>query len=322
MPSLRVLMASSLVALAQAKWFEDSADPQMQNQEQPRALEGILPDAAMLDRRQTQQQNNTIVNGSIDMAKWERDTTKACIDALGQLSGATNPSGTSVCYNLMSLDSSVGSGKFMADLRLFQVSSASGDFAGVAPANVAARVAFSGASVMLVSNVVATASDSAELKLMRRQNAQAPVLIRTYQLAGTIDGEKLADQVDKGLLESWITPTVSLTATNLRGQQVSTQVTSNEAIFVNGIFSNDVTLSDFARAQLAVDDVKAALANGTAAFVVPGVNILIEPIGLWIAVVWTIIGFSAYGFGTYERYNHRDAYRTRKARSGNSKGTI
>lgn len=113
-----------------------------------------------------------------------------------------------------------------------------------------------------------------------------------------------------------MTPAVSLTATNLRGQQVSTRVTSNEAIFVNGIFANDVVLSDFARAQLAVDDAMAALRNGTAAFVVPGVNILIQPIGLWIACVWAILGFSAYGFGTYERYKHRDAYRARRARAG------
>ncbi|KAH7035898.1 uncharacterized protein B0I36DRAFT_238830 [Microdochium trichocladiopsis] len=279
----------------------------------------------MLDRRQTQQNNssNVVSSSAVDMAKWETDTTNACMKALSQITAATNPSGTSVCYNLLSLDSTPGSGKFMADMRLFQVSTASGDFAGVSAANVAAKVAFSGASVMLVSNTANTgAGMETDLKLLRRQSGAAPMLIRTYMLAGTIDANKLADKVDKGLLESWITPMVTLSATNGLGQQATTRVTSNEAIFVNGVFANDVVLSDMARAQLAVDDAIAALKNGTAAFVVPGVNILIEPIGLYIACVWTIIAFGVYGFGTFERYKHRDAYRTRKARAYGKSGTI
>lgn len=193
MPSLRTLVTSGLVAIAQAKWFEDSADPKMKTP-QLRDLEDILPEAVIIDRRQSQANNTAIVSGSIDMAKWDSDTSAACMKALSQITAATNPSGTSVCYNLMSLDSTPGSGRFMADMRLFLVSAPSGEFSGVSPTDVAARVAFAGASVMLVSN---TASNNTAQKLMGRQSITAPTLIRTYMLAGTIDSDKLAAKVDK-----------------------------------------------------------------------------------------------------------------------------
>lgn len=110
-------------------------------------------------------------------------------------------------------------------------------------------------------------------------------------------------------------PTVTLTGKNLEGQQVSTNVSSNEAAFVNGIFSTDVVMSDFALASLAVENITAQMLEGTVAFVLPGVNILIFPVGLIITSIWLVVGFGFYAFGTYERYNYRDTYRRRKARA-------
>lgn len=114
-------------------------------------------------------------------------------------------------------------------------------------------------------------------------------------------------------------PTVTLTGKNLAGQTVSTNVSSNEAAFVNGIFSTDVALSDFSIASLAVDTITAQMHNGTVAFVLPGVNILIFPVGLVLTSIWLVIGVGFYAFGTYERYNYRDTYRSRKARMDGSK---
>lgn len=111
-------------------------------------------------------------------------------------------------------------------------------------------------------------------------------------------------------------PTVSLKGVTSAGNTVSTNVSSNEAAFVNGVFSNEVIMSDLALAQLAVNDQIAGLKNGTVAFVLPGVNILILPVGLIVTSIWTFAGLAVYGFGTFQRISYRDSYRSRKARAG------
>jgi len=110
-------------------------------------------------------------------------------------------------------------------------------------------------------------------------------------------------------------PVLTLSATNGQGRQVSTNVSSNEAVFVTGVFSQEIVMSSFRLAELAVEDEIARLRNGTSAFVLPGVQIMIFPIGLVITSLWMVIGIGAYAFGTYNRYNFRDNYRRRMARA-------
>lgn len=114
-------------------------------------------------------------------------------------------------------------------------------------------------------------------------------------------------------LEAFVMPTVTLSATNAAGQTVSTNVSSNEAAFVAGVFATNDVLSPTALAQIAVDKVVAGLANGTVAFVLPGVNLLIFPTGLIIAGSWFVIGFSVIAFGFFERVQYRESYRRRVA---------
>jgi hypothetical protein len=109
-------------------------------------------------------------------------------------------------------------------------------------------------------------------------------------------------------------PVLTLSATNSQGRQVSTNVSSNEAAFVTGVFSQEIVMSDFRLAELAVEDEVARLKNGTSAFVLPGVQIMIFPIGLVITSVWMVIGIAAYAMGTYNRYNFRENYRRRMQR--------
>lgn len=111
-------------------------------------------------------------------------------------------------------------------------------------------------------------------------------------------------------------PTVTLTAVNSAGQTVATNVSSNEAAFVAGVFSEAIIMSDLSIAQAAVDDVVAGLHNNTVAFVLPGTQILIFPIGLIITSVWLAIGVSVFGFGTIQRIKFREQYRRRLARAG------
>jgi hypothetical protein len=108
-------------------------------------------------------------------------------------------------------------------------------------------------------------------------------------------------------------PVVTLKATNSNGQVVSTNVSSNEAAFVTGEFSNDVVVSNFRLAELAVEAEVALLKNGTVAFVLPGVRLMIFPVGLVITSIWLLLGLSAYGMGTFARYNFREAHKRRMA---------
>jgi hypothetical protein len=114
-------------------------------------------------------------------------------------------------------------------------------------------------------------------------------------------------------LQALVMPVVTLKATNGNGQTVSTNVSSNEAAFVTGFFSSEVVMSNFTMAQLAVDEEVARLRNGTVAFVLPGIQLMIFPIGLIITSIWLLLGVVAYGMGTYARYNFREMHRRRIA---------
>lgn len=103
-------------------------------------------------------------------------------------------------------------------------------------------------------------------------------------------------------------PVLTLTAVNSLGQTVNTKVSSNEAAFVTGVFSQSTVMSDFSIASLAVQDQVAGLKNGTVAFVLPGVRIMVFPIGLIITSTWLAIGLAVYGMGTIQRMGFRDRY--------------
>ncbi len=119
-------------------------------------------------------------------------------------------------------------------------------------------------------------------------------------------------------------PTLTLTAVNGAGQTVITNVSSNEAAFVAGVFSQDTFLSDFSRAQAAVDEIVSRLqsfnndanARNPVAFVLPGVQIMLFPVGLVITSIWLVLGIAVIGLGTVERVKFREQFRRRVARAG------
>jgi hypothetical protein len=117
-------------------------------------------------------------------------------------------------------------------------------------------------------------------------------------------------------------PILTLTAVNGTGQTISTNVSSNEAAFVTGVFSKEIIMSEFAVASAAVDIIVQELRNGTVAFVLPGVQILIFPVGLIITSIWLVLGLAAYGYGTYMRFGYADQFKRRSAIAGNTKRTI
>ncbi|KAH8681771.1 hypothetical protein BX600DRAFT_429687 [Xylariales sp. PMI_506] len=272
-------------------------------------LEGAYPGKSVLLARQSSI-SLTPANESTAMnyTQWDTQTAAACDAALAQLSAASNPSGTSVCYNIPSLDTS--SGAFMADLRLYQISSPTGSFANIEAQNIQVELQYHGASVSIVNMSTVT-----KRSITRRSS---PTELQVYMFVGQIDSSQMSQTMTMGVLEALIMPTVSLKGVDAAGTIATTNVSMNEASFVSGIFADDTVLSDTAKAQLALDSEIAGLANGTVAFVLPGVNILIFPVGLIVTGFWTVVGVSAYAFGTFQRMGYAESFRQRKMRAGKS----
>lgn len=107
-------------------------------------------------------------------------------------------------------------------------------------------------------------------------------------------------------------PTFTLTAST-GGNVAKTNISLNEASFLTGVFSKSVVMSDYSAAQAAVTKQVDALNNGTIAFVLPGVQIMVFPIGAIITGVWLLLGLAAYGLGTYERVNYAEMYKRQQA---------
>ncbi|KAM3500401.1 hypothetical protein MY10362_006439 [Beauveria mimosiformis] len=259
-------------------------------------------------------------DGSLNLTAWNQDTDAACVDALRAITRATNPSGNCICYNLPSLDARTG--VFEAELRLYKVSEPRDSWAGIAPAGIKVSVSYTGASAGPVrpaaltgkgmqgaAKSVVSRSDDGGLESREDHN---PQLLHAYMLVGQIDEKGMLDQMSMAALQTLVMPTLTLAATNSSGVRLATNVSLNEATFVNGVFSRDVVQSDFSAAQAAVDDALAALHNGTAAFVLPGVQLMILPIGLIITSIWLAIGLAAYGLGTFERIQYAEMYKERK----------
>ena len=109
-------------------------------------------------------------------------------------------------------------------------------------------------------------------------------------------------------------PSLSLSAPSPDdpNRDLRTTLSPNEASFLTGVFSDMTPQSDFAAAQGAVDRQIQRLEDRDIAFVLPGTQIMIFPIGLIITGTWMLLGVSVYGFGTWERWQHREMYRQRK----------
>lgn len=148
-------------------------------------LEGALGGVTgnILDRRQDAGSAGT---NETDMALWDTETNALCEQHLSQLSVATNPSGTAICYNLPSLDTTTG--EFMADLRLYQVSTPSGDFTGISPDEIQVGVQYDGASVSPINQTIN--ARSVEDALKKRQTI-TPILLQSYMMVGQVDMSRM-----------------------------------------------------------------------------------------------------------------------------------
>lgn len=111
-----------------------------------------------------------------------------------------------------------------------------------------------------------------------------------------------------------LVPQVTLTAVNSAGQRVNTTLASGEATFVAGVFASQAAPTPVAQDK----PLQTLVTAPDQPFVVPGLNILIFPIGGIITGVWAILFTGTIAYGTFGRYQFREDFRRRSARAGKS----
>lgn len=217
---------------------------------------------------------------------------------------ASNPSGMAVCYNLPFLDRQTG--VFEAELRIFNITAPSDEWVGVTSNDVTVSFSYLGATVQSVKRPQAIPS------VKKRQSDGAPVFIKALHYVGRLNDNVIGSSVKDAQLRPLLVPRVGLSADPPGGgDEISTQLSSTEASFVNGVFSNSKAGSPV------TPDIRAsatALADDVSPFIMPGTTLGTFPIGLVITLAWTLIFVGAVGLGTLGRMQFRDQFRRRKRR--------
>jgi hypothetical protein len=281
-------------------------------------------------------------DGSLNMTSFSALTSTTCQSTLSNLRRTTSPSGMSICFNLPSLNTT--SGVFEVDLRLYRVTEPRDAWAGVQPGDVDVKVGFANARVRNVTEEevmgIGMVGD-----LRTRQLDDRVRELQRYMLVGQIQRDKLKSNMSlyvsytdteiheqpappldnqrvlmivlRSALEALLMPSLSLIARSPRSSgNLTTVLSPNEASFVTGVFSTLTPQSAFSLAQAAVSSSLTLLEEGDIAFVLPGTQILIFPIGLVITGTWALLGCGVYAFGTVERWRFREGYRERVKGAG------
>ncbi|KAI4256654.1 MAG: hypothetical protein LQ352_002002 [Teloschistes flavicans] len=242
---------------------------------------------------------------------WKNQTMAACVRSLSALNGkASNPSGLAACYNVQSLDTKTGI--FNADLQLYRVAAATGDWVSLMTRAVNVGLSYSDATVAPSGSnrKRAQVSYSAEPQLLegirvRRAAVAVPSMVQDMSFIGKINANRLKDLNDTAKVHILLIPRITLTGTDQDGKAVNTELSSSEASFVNGMFAIKVASSTSPGGPTSSAAAKAAT------FVLPGRTLGIFPVGLIITSVWTVLFVATVAYGTMERIRFREAYRRR-----------
>lgn len=260
-----------------------------------------------LERRSPQQTSN---NGDLSLSApdVERNvsTLEACTNSVQGLSGVTNEAGFAACYNVLDWNQNMG-GMFQADLRLYQFSAPSGQFADVPMNAITVQLNYPNSTQfsILMNSKRSLAS------LQRRQDQSGPTEIQQYSLVGNFKIQLDTNKLNSTQLMSLLIPQISLLA-NTNGTTITADVDPSDTVyFVAGQFKNEATQQ--VAAQAADPAMAVAAIQASKGFVLPGTTLGIFPLGFIVTGAWTALFFLAFGLGTIGRMRHRDVYRKRIA---------
>ncbi|KAL8711852.1 MAG: hypothetical protein Q9220_003796 [cf. Caloplaca sp. 1 TL-2023] len=245
---------------------------------------------------------------------WRNQTAAACMKSLTALGGqASNPSGLAACYNIKSLDTTTG--VFEADLQLYRIAAASGDWVSLMTQAVNVGLSYSDATVApsntnrkrgLQTPPTATMKTSEVQRLkVERAAVAAPSMVQDMSFVGKINTNAMNQLNDTAKERNLLVPNIALSGTDKSGKVITTELSSSEASLVNGIFAQQTTTTTSAGASASSAAAQAAV------FVLPGRSLGIFPTGLIITGSWTLLFIATVGYGTVERIRFREAYRRR-----------
>lgn len=290
-------------------------------------LNSIIPIERMGSRSVTQLRNQRrqvlgeISNSGLNLTNWDENTENACEKSFeSRRDPVSNPSGMAVCYNIPFLNQETG--VFEADLRLFMISNPTESFIGVPSDKIQVALSFNGASVSPIdtNSIKRSENNFASSIMLSYENPRevkrgmAPRLMKTYAFVGQVD--KTLMPLNPAGFQKALAPNVSLNAIDSTGAQITTSLAGDELLFVNGVFAKK---ADPMKALLA-QPIQTLVVAPDAPFVVPGLDILIFPIGLIITSIWTVAFILTLGFGTLSRIQHREQFRESKLRE--AKGSL
>ncbi|KAF2231034.1 hypothetical protein EV356DRAFT_452798 [Viridothelium virens] len=236
-----------------------------------------------------------------NITQWNEMTAQACSSAIQALNGnAGNPSGMAVCYNVPFLDNSTG--VFESEVRLFNLSAPSGEWAGLSMDAISISMSYLGASVAPTRGLMMAKRDVSTME--RRQSIMSAMTNKTY--IGQIHNSITVNGMTVPQLQSLLIPNITLHALSPQtAQPISTNLSSTDASFVSGVFSQQSTATTDPNAVASAS----ASAMAQKAFVLPGTTFRIPLIGFAITLAWTGLFVLAVGLGTVGRVHYRDQYR-------------
>lgn len=117
-------------------------------------------------------------------------------------------------------------------------------------------------------------------------------------------------------MRSSLIPTISLSGTIKDGTELKTELSTQDASFVNGAFAdNQIKASPSPTNSIGSPGLSAQpSAGGTTEFLIPGRRLGIFPVGFVITMIWTFFFVVVIGLGTFDRIRFREAYRRRLKR--------
>lgn len=266
-----------------------------------------------LERRSPQGTSNT---GDLSLSAPDVEsnstTLAACTTGLQQLTNVTNEAGFAACYNILDWHENMG-GMFQADLRLFQFSTAVGQFANVSTDSINVQLNYPN------STQYSVLMNSRRIKRSIQERQNSPTEIQQYSLVGNFKIQMDLKKLNTTEIMSLLIPQITLHVPSSNGNVISSDLPASDTVyFVAGQFTKEATPELAAKAANPLMAQKAiADAQG---FVLPGTTFGIFPVGLIVTGSWTALFFLAFGLGTLGRIRHRDVYRKRIAATGGRAG--
>ena len=249
---------------------------------------------------QTTSDRGNLSLGAPDVER-NASTTEACMQGMQNMGNVSNAAGFTACYNILDWHENMG-GMFQADLRIFQYSQATGQFANIPTNYVNVQLTYPNSTQFSILM-------NSKRSLERRQNGI--IEIQQYSLVGNFKMQLDFKKLNETELMSLLIPQISLNA-DIDGGNIETQMVPTEIVyFVTGQFKGQATsptiiqAANPAMAALAID-----ISKG---FVLPGTSFGIFPTGLIVTGTWCVLFLLAFGLGTFGRMRHRDIYRRRVA---------